>query len=249
MPWIWYTGGGAAALPETHRGGGNVMRILIVEDEARLAGTLLDMLTMEGYAAEVCRDGESGLDNAMSGIYDAIVLDVMLPRLDGFTLLKRLRQAGVMTPVMMLTARGDLNDRIYGLDSGADYYLTKPFENAEFLACLRAVSRRQGDIAQERIPYGDLTLTPANGTLRCGERCLTLSARELEIMRLLMLNHSAILSKETLLVKVWGYDTDAGDNNVEAYISFLRKKLTLLRPGVSIAVVRRLGYRLEGGEA
>ncbi len=225
------------------------MRILIVEDEARLAGTLLDMLTMEGYAAEVCRDGESGLDNAMSGIYDAIVLDVMLPRLDGFTLLKRLRQAGVMTPVMMLTARGDLNDRIYGLDSGADYYLTKPFENAEFLACLRAVSRRQGDIAQERIPYGDLTLTPANGTLRCGERCLTLSARELEIMRLLMLNHSAILSKETLLVKVWGYDTDAGDNNVEAYISFLRKKLTLLRSGVNIAVVRRLGYRLEGGEA
>ena len=221
------------------------MRILIIEDEVRLAGTLADMVGEDNYTADVIHDGEAGLDSAMSDIYDAIVLDVMLPKLDGFEVLKRLRQAGIQTPVLMLTAKSDLIDRVHGLNLGADYYLTKPFENAEFLACLRAILRRQGDITPERILFGDLTLTPSMSVLRCGERALTLSARELEIMRLLMLNQNAILPKETLLVKVWGYDTDAGDNNVEAYISFLRKKLSLLQSGVALSVVRRLGYRLE----
>ena len=221
------------------------MRILIIEDEVRLAGTLADMVSEDGYAADVAHDGETGLDSALSGIYDAIVLDVMLPKLDGFEVLKRLRQAGIQTPVLMLTAKSDLLDRVHGLDLGADYYLTKPFENPEFLACLRAVLRRQGEIMPERLTFGDLTLTPSMGVLRCKERALTLSAKELEIMRLLMLNQNAILPKETLLVKVWGYDTEAGDNNVEAYISFLRKKLSLLRSTVTLNVVRRLGYRLE----
>lgn len=221
------------------------MRILIVEDEVRLAGTLADMVGEDGYTADVAHDGEAGLDSALSGIYDAIVLDVMLPRLDGFEVLKRMRSEGLQTPVLMLTAKSDLIDRVHGLDLGADYYLTKPFENAEFLACLRAVLRRQGEITPERLAYGDLTLTPSMGVLRCGERALTLSAKELEIMRLLMLNQSAILPKETLLVKVWGYDTEVGDNNVEAYVSFLRKKLTLLGSRVALSVVRRLGYRLE----
>ena len=221
------------------------MRILIIEDEVRLAGTLADMVSTEGYTADVSHDGEAGLDNALSGIYDAVVLDVMLPKLDGFEVLKKLRQAGVQTPVLMLTAKSDLIDRVHGLDLGADYYLTKPFENAEFLACLRAVLRRQAEITPDRLNYGDLTLTPAMGALRCGDRVLTLSAKELEIMRLLMLNQSAILPKETLLIKVWGYDADVGDNNVEAYISFLRKKLVLLRSSVTLNVVRRLGYRLE----
>ena len=225
------------------------MRILIIEDEVRLAATLADMTGEEGYTADVANDGETGLDNALTGIYDALVLDVMLPRLDGFEVLKRLRKAGVQTPVLMLTAKSDLTDRVHGLDLGADYYLTKPFENAEFLACLRAVLRRQGDITPERLRFGDLTLLPSMGTLRCGERSLTLSAKELEILRLLMVSHNAILPKETLLLKVWGYDTDAGDNNVEAYISFLRKKLQLLRSTVSLSVVRRLGYRLEEGKA
>lgn len=221
------------------------MRILIIEDEVRLAGTLADMVGEDGYTADVSHDGEAGLDSALSGIYDAVVLDVMLPKLDGFEVLKRLRQNGIQTPVLMLTAKSDLIDRVHGLDLGADYYLTKPFENAEFLACLRAVIRRQGEITPERLAFGDLTLTPSMGVLRCKERALTLSAKELEIMRLLMLNQKAILSKESLLVKVWGYDTDAGDNNVEAYISFLRKKLSLLRSTVSLSVIRRLGYRLE----
>jgi len=221
------------------------MRILIIEDEVRLAGTLADMVGEDGYTADVANDGETGLDNALSGIYDAIVLDVMLPRLDGFEVIKRLRAEGIQTPVMMLTAKSDLIDRVHGLDLGADYYLTKPFENAEFLACLRAILRRQGDITPDKLAYGDLTLAPSMGVLRCRDQAITLSARELEIMRLLMLNRSAILSKETLLVKVWGYDTDAGDNNVEAYISFLRKKLLLLRSTVTLNVVRRLGYKLE----
>lgn len=221
------------------------MRILIIEDEVRLAGTLADMVGEDGYTADVTHDGEAGLDSALSAIYDAVVLDVMLPKLDGFEVLKRLRQAGIQTPVLMLTAKSDLIDRVHGLDLGADYYLTKPFENTEFLACLRAVLRRQGEITPERLICGDLTLTPAMGVLRCKERALTLSAKELEIMRLLMLNQNSILPKETLLVKVWGYDTDAGDNNVEAYISFLRKKLSLLRSTVTLSVVRRLGYRLE----
>jgi two-component system response regulator ArlR len=221
------------------------MRILIIEDEVRLAGTLADMVAQDGYIADTAHDGESGLDNALTGVYDGIVLDVMLPKLNGLEVLKRMRAGGIVTPVLMLTAKADLADRVQGLDFGADYYLTKPFENAEFRACLRAVLRRQSEIIPEHIVFGDLTLIPSGSQLVCKEQSLSLSAKEMEILRLLMLNHQNILSKETLLVKVWGYDTDAGDNNVEAYISFLRKKLSLLGSTVEIRVIRRLGYRLE----
>ena len=221
------------------------MRILIVEDDVRLAGTLADMISEAGDMADIAYDGETGLDNALSGIYDALVLDVMLPKMDGFELLLHLREKDERTPVLMLTVKSELDDRVRGLDLGADYYLTKPFENAEFLACLRAVLRRQGDMTPEQIRFGDLTLTPQAGELRKGERALSLNAKELELMRLLMLNSNQILPKETLLMKVWGYDTEASDNNVEAYISFLRKKLTLLGSKVTISVVRRVGYRLE----
>ena len=221
------------------------MRILIVEDDVRLAGTLADMISEAGDMADIAYDGETGLDNALSGIYDALVLGVMLPKMDGFELLLHLREKDERTPVLMLTAKSELDDRVRGLDLGADYYLTKPFENAEFLACLRAVLRRQGDMTPEQIRFGDLTLTPQAGELRKGERALSLNAKELELMRLLMLNSNQILPKETLLMKVWGYDTEASDNNVEAYISFLRKKLTLLGSKVTISVVRRVGYRLE----
>ena len=221
------------------------MRILVIEDERRLAGTLADIIGEMGYVADQAYDGETGLDNALTGIYDALVLDVMLPRLDGFEVLRQMRAEKIQTPVLMLTAKAELNDRVHGLDLGADYYLTKPFENAEFRACLRAVLRRQGEIVAERLAFGDLVLTPSLSELRCRERAVTLSAKELEIMQLLMLNHSAILPKETMLVKVWGYDSDAVDNNVEAYVSFLRKKLTLLQSTVALTVVRRVGYRLE----
>ena len=224
------------------------MRILIIEDEVRLARTLADLAAQDGYTADISHDGENGLDNAMTDVYDAIVLDVMLPKLNGFDLLKRMRAEGIATPVLMLTAKADLADRVQGLDFGADYYLTKPFENAEFRACLRAVMRRQSEIIPDQIEFGDVTLVPSDSRLSCGAQSLNLSMKEMEIMRLLILNHSSILSKETLLVKVWGYDTDAGDNNVEAYISFLRKKLFLLGSTVEIRAIRRQGYRLEEKE-
>ena len=221
------------------------MRILVIEDEIRLANTLADIITGGNDIADISNDGESGLDNALSGIYDAIVLDVMLPRIDGFEVLRRLREAKVHTPVLMLTAKSDLEDRVTGLDAGADYYLTKPFEIAEFSACLRSILRRRSNIVPEVLTYGDLTLHPATCELRCSTQSVRLSFKELSIMQLLILNGENILSKETILLKVWGYDSDADDNNVEAYMSFLRKKLSFLKSKVSVTVVRRVGYHLE----
>ncbi len=221
------------------------MRILVIEDEVRLANTLADIITGGNDIADVSYDGESGLDNALSDIYDAIVLDVMLPKIDGFEILQRLRQAKINTPVLMLTARSDLEDRVKGLDFGADYYLTKPFEVAEFSACLRSVMRRRSEIVPEVIAYADLTLNPATCELKCNGQSVRLSFKEQAIMQLLILNGANILSKETILLKVWGYDSDADDNNVEAYMSFLRKKLSFLKSKVAITVVRRVGYHLE----
>lgn len=221
------------------------MRILIIEDERRLANTLADIVFSGNDIADISYDGVSGLDNAMTGIYDAIVLDVMLPGLNGFEILRRLRGNRISTPVLMLTARSELEDRVTGLDLGADYYLTKPFENEEFSACLRAIMRRHGDIMPEVLVYGDISLNPSTCALDCLGQSVKLSFKELAIMRLLIMNKEHILSKETLLTKVWGYDSEADDNNVEAYISFLRKKLLFLGSTVSIAVVRRVGYYLE----
>ena len=220
------------------------MRVLIVEDEVRLAATLQDLMELDGYAADVCHDGESGLDNALSGIYDVVILDVMLPGMDGYEVLEKLRSARNMAPVLMLTARSELADRVRGLDAGADYYLTKPFATEEFLACLRTVLRRHGDIAPDTLSFGDLILTPSTPVLICGENSVSLSARELELMSLLIQNSSQYLPKETILLKVWGYDANVNSNSVEAYISFLRKKLSLLGSCVSICVMRNIGYKL-----
>lgn len=221
------------------------MRILIIEDERRLAATLADMLEDAGYSADLAGDGEDGLELARSGIYDAIVLDVMLPGLNGFQVVSQLRKDRIMTPVLMLTARCELKDRVRGLDAGADYYLTKPFENAEFLACLRTVLRRQGDFTPDSYQFGDLSLDPSISELQCQGRTVTLSARESELMGLLIQNSGRYLPKETLLLKIWGYDAPVNANNVEAYISFLRKKLLLLNSSVFIHAARKIGYRLE----
>lgn len=225
------------------------MRVLVVEDEVRLADTLRDLLEMDGWAADVCHDGEAGLDNALSGIYDVVLLDVMLPRMDGLTVLRRLRQSGSAVPVLMLTARSELSDRVAGLDGGADYYLTKPFEPKELLACVRALARRQPELrGGDALSCGDLRLEKGSFTLSCGERSVRLSRKEFDIMELLMLNRRQILTKESLLLKIWGYESDAEDNNVEVYISFLRKKLSHLRSQVKIRTIRMVGYCLEGGE-
>ena len=222
------------------------MRVLIVEDEVRLASTLQDLLELNGYTADVCHDGEAGLDNALSAIYDVILLDVMLPKLDGFTVLRRLRAEGNATPVLMLTARSELSDRVEGLDCGADYYLTKPFEPKELLACIRALTRRQPELRNtDVLEYGDLKLIKNSFTLSCGDRSLRLSRKEFDMMELLMLNREVVITKENLLLKIWGYESDAEDNNVEVYISFLRKKLEHLHSTVKIKTIRMVGYCLE----
>ena len=226
------------------------MRVLIVEDEVRLASSLQDLLELNGYASDIAHDGEAGLDNALTGIYDVILLDVMLPKLDGFFLLRRLRGEGIATPVLMLTARSEVSDRVEGLDCGADYYLTKPFEPQELLACIRALTRRQPELRDpEAVTCGDLTLDKRLFTLSCGERSVRLSRKEYDLMELLMRNQGLIVTKESLLVKVWGYESDAEDNNVEVYISFLRRKLEHLRSTVKIRTIRMVGYCLEAAGA
>ena len=222
------------------------MRVLIVEDEVRLAETLRDLLDTEHYAADVCHDGESGLDNALSDIYDLVILDVMLPKKDGFSVLRALRQEGKTVPVLMLSARSELSDRVEGLDCGADYYLTKPFEPKELLACVRMLTRRQPEQRVSNVlEYGDLRLEPDTFELACGERSVRLSRKEFDMMELLLRSREMVLTKESLIVKLWGYESDAEDNNVEVYISFLRKKLEHLRSRVKIPTIRMVGYRLE----
>ena len=221
------------------------MRLLVVEDEQRLADTLADILQNQKYLVDVCYDGESGLDNAMSGIYDAIIMDVMMPKMNGFDVVRAMRRQGNATPVLMLTARTETTDKVTGLDCGADYYLTKPFEIEELLACIRALLRRQGEVVSEELRFGSVVLNLNTCTLQCEQRSVRLSAKEFELMRILMSNRENIVPKETLLLKVWGYESDAEDNLVEVYISFLRKKLDFIKADVRIDVVRRVGYHLE----
>ena len=222
------------------------MRLLIVEDEKRLADTLRQLLHRQGYTADVSYDGVSGLDNAMSGIYDLVILDVMLPGMNGFQVAQKLRQGGIVVPVLMLTAKSGLTDRVHGLDCGADYYLTKPFEAEELLACIRTLLRRAGGALQESdtLTWGDLSLERGTFTLVCGGRDVRLSRREYDLMELLMRNGTQVVTKEQMLVKVWGYDSQAEDNNAEVYISFLRRKLSHLHSCVKIKTLRMLGYCL-----
>lgn len=221
------------------------MKILIVEDEVRLADALGEIMRGEKYMADVVYDGRDGFDYALIGNYDVIVLDVMLPRMDGFTVVNQLRKQSIMTPIIMLTAKDGVEDKINGLDRGADDYMTKPFVPEELLARIRALTRRRGEVVLEEIRYEDLKLNLSNYDLWSGVKNIHLSYKEFEIMKILMSNPGILVSKETLIVKVWGDDSNAEDNNVEAYISFLRKKLHLLRSNVSITTTRKVGYKLE----
>lgn len=220
------------------------MNILVVEDEKKLADSLCEILRSQKYNCDVVYNGADGLDYAETGIYDVIVLDVMLPKLSGFDIIKALRAKHVNTPIIILTALDDISDKIVGLDCGADDYMTKPFVKQELLARIRALSRRKGDVIIDEITFGDLMLNLNEYTLYCNKKSIRISSKEFEIMRLLLSNPSQIFSKEDLITKVWGYLSDAEDNNVEVYISFLRKKLLFLQSQVSIATVRKLGYHL-----
>ena len=220
------------------------MKILIVEDDRPLSDSLRTLLEDRGYEVDAAFDGEAGVQYALLGVYDLIILDVMLPRLDGWQAARRLREARCAAPILMLTARSQLEDRVEGLNAGADYYLTKPFDTRELLACVNALLRRQGGQVDE-LTFGNTALDLAASTLVCGEKWVRLSAREFEVMRCLMQAKGRNLPKETILARVWGYDSNAVENHVEVYVGFLRKKLASIGSNIRIEAVRRLGYHLE----
>ena len=220
------------------------MKIRIVEDEKMLADSLKALLETKGFNVEAVYDGENGWEYARTGIYDLLILDVMMPGMDGYQLAREVRARRCATPILMLTARSGIEDRVEGLNAGADYYLTKPFDTRELLACINALLRRQGNQVDE-LRFGNTSLDLATGMLVCGERQVRLSAREFDVMRLLLQAGGGNLSKEVLLSRVWGFDSNAVENHVEVYIGFLRKKLQSIGSDVRIEAVRRLGYHLE----
>ena len=220
------------------------MKILIREDEALLADSLKTLLELKGFETEVVYDGEDGAEYAETGVYDLLILDVMMPKLDGYQVARQVRHKRVTTPILMLTAKAEVQDRIEGLNAGADYYLTKPFDNQELLACINALLRRQGT-QMDVLTYGNTCLDLTGYTLSAGEARIRLSSKEFDVMRLLMLTQGRSIKKETLLTWVWGLDSNAVENNVEVYIGFLRKKLKSIGSNVRIEAIRLLGYHLE----
>ena len=224
------------------------MQILIVEDEVRLANALAQILREQKYMVDAVYDGRDGFDYAASGQYDVIVLDVILPSMDGFQVVRSLRDHRIQTPVLMLTAKDELRDKVHGLDCGADDYMTKPFAPEELCARIRALSRRQGDVILEELTFDDLTLNLSTYDLIRGAKSVHLGYKEFEVLRILMSNPHTIVPKDELINKVWGAASSAEDNNVEAYISFLRKKFYFLGSRVQIGTVRKVGYRLEVSE-
>ncbi len=227
--------------------GDKIMRILVIEDERHLAEALVHLLKKQNYMADCDFDGESGLDDALSGIYDVIVLDIMLPKLNGYEVLHELRKEGVETPVIMLTAKGTISDKVKGLDCGADDYLTKPFDTEELLARIRALGRRRGEITENNavISYGSLSLNTNTMEMSSPKGSIQLTLKEKELMEYLILRKDMISQKEQIIEKLWGFDSDAGDNHVEVYVSFLRKKLKFIHSDVTISAVRGVGYVLK----
>ena len=224
------------------------MKILIIEDEVLLAESLKALLTSKGFTVETVNDGETGAEYAKLGVYDLLILDVMMPGLDGYAVAKAVRANRCATPILMLTARSGVEDRIRGLNAGADYYLTKPFDSRELLACINALLRRQGSQVDELV-YGNTALDLATGMLICGGKSVRLSAREFDVMRLLFQSKERNLSKDVILARVWGHESNAVENHVEVYVGFLRKKLNSIGSNVRIEAMRRLGYHLEVEDA
>lgn len=222
------------------------MRILLVEDEVHLAEAISQILRKNNFTVDMVHNGEDGLDYGLSQIYDMILLDIMLPKKNGIQVLKELRAEGITVPVLMLTAKGEVSDRVIGLDSGADDYLPKPFATEELLARIRALSRRKGEIqVSDDLDFGDIKLTPSTLILTKDSQEIKLTLRECELLEFLILRKGLIASKEMIIDKLWGFDSEAEHNNVEVYISFLRKKLSFLKSNVIIATTRGVGYALE----
>lgn len=220
------------------------MKLLVIEDEVLLANSLKTLLEKENFDVECVYNGEDGLAYANTNIYDLIILDVMLPKLNGYEVAKQVRMSHCGTPILMLTAKSELDDEIMGLDAGADYYLTKPFDSRKLLACINALIRRQGNQVNE-LTIGNTSLNLFDCTLRSPENNVRLSSKEFDVMRYLMSSHGQILPKEMILCRVWGFDSNAVENNVEVYVGLLRKKLRYIHSNVRIEAIRRMGYIME----
>ena len=223
------------------------MRILLIEDEKRMAEALTEILRLENYEVDCFSNGLDGLAAIESAIYDIVILDVMLPYMNGFEVAKRARSNGITTPILMLTAKSELDDKVEGLDSGADDYLTKPFMTKELLARLRALGRRTLGSANNLLSYGDITLDTNTLTLSCvtNRQSVRLGEKEYRILEYLIANSGRILTREQLAVKIWGFDSQAEYNNVEVYMSFSRKKLNFIGAKTEIKAVRGIGYELR----
>lgn len=220
------------------------MKILLIEDEQLLADSLVTLLSSKGFQVEAVYDGETGVEFALLGIYDLLILDIMIPKLNGLELARKVRAQRCNVPILMLTAKSDISDRIEGLNAGADYYLTKPFDTRELLACINALLRRQGNQV-DVMRFGNTELDLSTCLLHCGDRSVRLSAREFDVMRALLQGGKRITSKESLLARVWGYESETVENHVEVYIAFLRRKLGSIGSDIRIETQRRMGYYLE----
>ncbi len=223
------------------------MRLLLVEDEKRMAQALCEILRLEKYEVDHYKDGKSGLEAVESNIYDIIILDVMLPEMNGYEIAKKARSKGIRTPILMLTAKAELDDKVMGLDSGADDYLTKPFMTKELLARLRALLRRNINTVDGTLSFGDIVLDTGTFSLSCvsNGQSVRLSEKEYRILEYLIANQGQILTREQLAAKIWGFENDAEYNNVEVYMSFTRKKLTFVGAKTEIKAVRGIGYELR----
>lgn len=222
------------------------MKILIIEDEYSLADAIAETLKKEKFTVNIITNGEEGENEALTNIYDIVLLDVMLPKKDGFEILKTLREEKIETPVIMLTAKSEISDKLNGLENGADDYITKPFHMKELIARIKVVLKRKTNIKDTNIlEYSDLKLNLTTGKMSTLDNEVSINGKELELLEMLLLNKKQILNRETLANKIWGYNSEAEYNNVEVYVSFLRKKLKLLKSKVKIKAVRGIGYKME----
>ncbi len=225
------------------------MRLLLAEDEKTLSNALVTILKHNNYSVDAVYNGEDAIDYIETGVYDGAILDIMMPKVDGITVLKTIRAGGNKMPVLLLTAKSDVDDKVLGLDAGADDYLTKPFVTKELLARIRAMTRRQAELTDNSLSFGDLKLDRVSFELSSPSGKLPLTAKEFQIMESFMNYPSQIISAERLMEKIWGFDSDSEINVVWTYISYLRKKLKLLQSGVTIKAVRNIGYTLENENA
>ena len=220
------------------------MKILVVEDEVLLANSIKALLENKGFDVECVYNGEDGALYAETGVYDLLILDVMMPKMNGYEVARKVRFDRCTTPILMLTARSGIEDRLEGLNAGADYYLTKPFDSRELLACINALLRRQGAQVNELV-VGNTSLDLGSCTLSCGENTVRLSAKEFDVMRFMMQSKGSVLPKEMILSRCWGFESNAVENHVEVYVAMLRKKLSYIGSNVQINAIRRLGYIME----